>query len=424
MRIRTVVYIFIMCVAALGMSVSGCSSCNGEHGGADTIVAELVSNPTRLDTIVGMRLDSLMKLPMRLDTTKISVSVFDLTSNTMVYEHRAKQLRVPASCMKVLTAVTALKAMGCDYVYETGLYAKGKMKQDTLRGTLILSADDDPLVLDFEDLADAVRAKGIRCVDGEVVLNLARTDTLKAHPSAAVWDIQYKKLPLLMRGEKYIRQQLIGALVRHGVRVKEGVDDVSSGEAVEIASVKHSLAEVLSQTLIHSSNIKAEAVFYHLDKVLSLSQGNGVDVYSHEMPHRTERLVEEELGISVKDSHLVINDGSGLSPQSRLTTDFFIRLLQYAYRERDIFDILVKQALATPAHPERHGSLMGRMTAPLFRERIFAKTGTIVTIGASSLSGYARADDGHWLAFSIINEDSPVAESHIFQDKVCKELVR
>lgn len=411
--------------ATLSMMCScGCSSSHGD-GEGDTVVAVPVSNPTRLDSIIAHRLDSILHIPMRLDTANISVSVVDLSSNTRVCDFRSHQLRVPASCMKLLTAITALKAMGCDYVYETGLYMRGKMKQDTLKGTLILHADDDPLLLDFESLASTARAKGIGCVDGEVELHLARTDTLKAHPSAAVWDIQYHKLPLLMRGEKYIRQQLLGALARHGIRVKESeVTMTASGEAKVIATESHTLAEVLSQTLIHSSNIKAEAVFYHLDKVLTMSQDDGVDIYDLRGSHRTERFVEEELGINPREAHLVINDGSGLSPHNRLTANFFVSLLEYAFHHQDIFDILTQQALATPAHPERHGSLMGRMADPMFRNRVFAKTGTIVTIGASSLSGYAQSADGNWLAFSIINEDSPVAESHIFQDKICKEIIR
>lgn len=119
----------------------------------------------------------------------------------------------------------------------------------------------------------------------------------------------------------------------------------------------------------------------------------------------------------------VINDGSGLSPENRLTTDFLVQLLEYAYHHQEIFDVLIHESLATPEEGPRCGSLMGRMLDPVFRDHLFAKTGTLTTMGVSSLSGYARGADGRWFAFSIINEDSPVYDSRVFQDRICKALV-
>ena len=38
--------------------------------------------------------------------------------------------------------------------------------------------------------------------------------------------------------------------------------------------------------------------------------------------------------------------------------------------------------------------------------------------------GYAHGRNGHWYAFSIINRDSPVEESRLYQDMLCKVLVK
>ena len=171
--------------------------------------------------------------------------------------------------------------------------------------------------------------------------------------------------------------------------------------------------------LIHSSNIKADALYYHIDHVYDRFAG----VNSCE-GQRVRDLLPTLAPSMTYLASFVINDGSGLSPENRLTADFLVELLNYAWQHDDMRHVLLDQALATPGHPVRHGSLLTRMSAPLYRNKIFVKTGTLTTRGLSSLAGYAQAADGRWLIFAVINEDSPVAESRIFQDRLCKELVR
>lgn len=416
--------------------MGSCSSCSSEEEKADTIVVDTLPHPTKHNIDMGNRLDSLMHSPLRIDTAKISISVYDLNTNTTIYQHKSQTLRAPASCMKLVTAITALEYMGSDYMYNTKLYMQGKQVGDTLDGSLLLVADDDPMFFDFISLADSTKRKGIKAVTGGVIYQLARTDTLKAHPAASPWDILHSKLPVLLKGEKCVKQEFEYMLTCKGIKLKreeknqgnaeEGKvkRDSSKGEKTLIAETSHPLNEILAEMLIHSSNIKAEAIFYHFNKVLNKTQNDGISIYSHKKKHKAEEFVENKLGINIQKSKLKIDDGSGLSPESRLTTDFFIKLLKYAYKKQEIFDFFINSALATPQNAERQGSLRTRLYEPIFKEAIFAKTGTIVTIGASSLSGYAKGSDGHWYAFSIIGEDTPIGESHVIQESICRELVR
>ncbi|MBQ7484128.1 MAG: D-alanyl-D-alanine carboxypeptidase, partial [Bacteroidaceae bacterium] len=77
----------------------------------------------------------------------------------------------------------------------------------------------------------------------------------------------------------------------------------------------------------------------------------------------------------------------------------------------------------SPGIPERMGSLQTRLAQPQYRNRLFCKTGTMVTVGTSALAGFIHAYNGQWYVFSIINTNSPVAESRIFQDKICKIII-
>ena len=40
------------------------------------------------------------------------------------------------------------------------------------------------------------------------------------------------------------------------------------------------------------------------------------------------------------------------------------------------------------------------------------------------MAGYVQLTDGRWIGFAVINTDSPVAESRIFQDELCKTFLR
>lgn len=419
------VYFLIVGIISLCKSLFG----NDEADEADIkSQIELTPEMLRCDTIMSQRIDSLMNIPQRLDTADIAVSVFDATTQQSVYNRHGSKSLAPASCMKLLTAVSAIKTLGMDYKFNESLQVRGEMHRDTLVGTLLLVADDDPMLLDFDTLIVAMQKRGIRHVRGNVILNLAREDTLKAHPTAKIWDIPYHKTPLLLRGRKYVERVFLASLRAKGVTIKKDatVNSANAKGALGgiryhyVARMSHSLRSVITPMLIHSSNIKADALFYHLDWKAKLCP----DRRMHwEAPHFMEAFTRQQfVNNDSLTSSYVIRDGSGLSPENRLTADFLVQLLRYAYDDTAIRDYFINEALATPAAGPRCGSLMTRMCRPEFKGRVFVKTGTLTTIGTSSLSGYIIGNDGHWYIFSIINSNSPVAESRIFQDRFCKVL--
>lgn len=368
------------------------------------------------------RLDSLMSVPMRLDTAKIAVSVYDLTTQQPVYAFHEKSLLPPASCMKIATAVAALKRLGFGHTYKVSLLTRGVMKADTLVGSLMLLADDDPLFEDFTALTRRLKQRGINCVKGNIYLNLARKDTLRAHPTAKVWDIPFNRTPVLLKGERHVERNLRYALAAAGVRYVKDSSVKPGGKYNYVATVTHKLTDVITPMMIHSSNIKADALLYHLD----FKRGLQKDQMDWNVRHDTELFCQETFSADGGDAMrgFVFNDGSGLSPDNRLTAAFLVEMLKYAYADASIRRYFIDEALATPDSGARRGSLLSRLSHPDYRGRIFCKTGTMTTKGGSSLAGYIYSNDGHWYAFAIINVDSPVAEARIFQDKLCKMMIK
>lgn len=373
----------------------------------------------RCDSIMTRRVDSLMNVPQRLDTSNIAISIYDATSGLTVYRRHAADTLPPASCMKITTAMASLKMLGFDHRYTESIQIRGKMVGDTLRGNLLLRADADPLLEDFNGLLQQVRRRGIGCIDGNVYFDLAKVDTLRPHPSAKYWDIPYGKLSVLLKGKRFVERTFLYSMHINGIAYRRNPNVKVEGKYKVVAQSSHLLRDVVTPMLIHSSNIKAEAILQHLD----WKAGLVTDHRQHwDITHATERYLRS-LDIDTCAWKYVINDGSGLSPHNRLSADYLVELLKVCHKDGQLFDYLINEGLATPGS-ERRGSLLSRFNRPEYFGRIFVKTGTLTTIGASSLSGYIKGKDGHWYIFSIINTDSPVAESRMFQDRLCRELLR
>jgi D-alanyl-D-alanine carboxypeptidase/D-alanyl-D-alanine-endopeptidase (penicillin-binding protein 4) len=381
---------------------------------------EVIVEPDSVDLAIADDVQRLIRRSSLIDTTMLAVDIYDLTRGCYVYEYQSHRRMIPASCMKLLTGIRALKQLGADHQYYSKEYILGKVKGEMLYGDLLLQMDDDPLLLSFSDFAEAIKARGISHIKGRVIYDLLRTDTLRPHHTAQPYDILYRQVPLLMKGAPRVMSEFRASLRAAGISYDSDTllfNVPLTKDAEMIYQYQTPLREVLKPMLTNSSNVKAECVLYH--------NQHAQDRLAE--PDTTLRMspldfIESE-NIYDRIADFVVNDGSGLSPENRLTADFLVQLMVYAYKDSVIRNVLIDEALATPAHPTRHGSLLGRMSAPCFRDRIFCKTGTLVSYAASSLTGYAHHQNGRWFAFSIINNNSPVYDGREFQDALCRILV-
>ena len=412
----------------------------GAHGDDEVLpVAVADSLPDARDSLLAFRLAKAVSSTPRIDSSRVGMMVFDLTHRSPVFSHRSDRLMVPASCQKLLTALSVLHRLGATHSFVSQLYMQGEPADSVLYGSLLLVADDDPLIYSFEGFAQAIQRKGIRRIEGDVFFDLARYDTLRPHPSAPAWDIPYRILAPLFRGEEAVRRDFIATLASFGIRLHrnplfadrwlEGLSRKDYPHQYALASkaaqlrshevfrVEHSLREVLAPMLIYSDNAMAEAVYHHADHSMARwSASRGEDGQT------MESFIRDELEGLVPEGMTAV-DGSGLSPLNATTAEFLVQLLKYAYDKPALRDELIGYLLATPHHDERFGTLWGRRFDERFRERLYCKTGTLTARGISSLAGYLHSEDGRWYAFAILNEGTPVYEAREFQDAVCRSLL-
>lgn len=381
---------------------------------------EVMLEPDSMDLAIADDVERLIRRSSLIDTNMLAVDIYDLERNCYVYEYRSHRRLIPASCMKLLTGIRALKQLGAEHQYDSREYILGKVRADTLYGDLLLQMDDDPLLLSFEEFSQAVKDRGICHIKGKVIFDLLRTDTLRPHHTAQPYDITYRQVPLLMKGAPRVMSEFRASLSAAGISFDSDTllfNVPLTDDAEMIYQYQTPLCEVLKPMLINSSNVKAECVLYHNKHAQDRLAEPDTCLYMKPLD-----FIQTE-GIYDRMADFVVNDGSGLSPENRLTADFLVQLMVYAYKDSVIRNVLIDEALATPAHPTRHGSLLGRMSAPCYQDRIFCKTGTLVSYASSSLTGYAHHKNGRWFAFSIINCNSPVYDAREFQDALCRILV-
>lgn len=408
-------------------------SCSSKTERDEEVPAEVKKEMSATDKKIIGGIDNLIHTNPHIDPDSLAVSVYNLTRGQQVFSFNDTLSVIPASCMKIPTALAVLHRYGMNHRLYESLQIRGEMVGDTLRGNLLFVADADPLFESFDELMAQFARTGIRHIDGNIYLALEMEEPLRAHPTAKAWDIVYHKLPILLRGRRFVTNQLLYSLRLAGVTFHKNTSvNPKQRRYRKVAMVSTKLTDVMIPMLIHSSNIKAEAVLFHADSKAGLLR-KGTTHYDAET-HVTD-LFFDKVFFSCAEEHKTVDasvarrsqmhveDGSGLSPDNRMTARFLVELLHYAYKNEAIRNYFINEALTTPNVPGRTGSFMSRLSRPEYTGRVYSKTGTLTSMGVSSLAGFIKANNDEWYAYTIILSGTPVAESKLCQDQIIKMVI-
>lgn len=183
--------------------------------------------------------------------------------------------------------------------------------------------------------------------------------------------------------------------------------------SVRMALFETPIQDVVNEIMKESDNLNAQALLCRLG-----AQATGKKHISDSDGLSAIRILIKELGEAPERYNLA--DGCGLSNYNYISPDLLVSFLRFAYSRTDIFQKLYK---ALPIGGV-DGTLKYRMKpgTPSYKN-VHAKTGSFTAINC--LAGYSRADNGHEIAFAIMNQNVlSGAKARAFQDAVCDEVIK
>ena len=451
----------------------------------------------------------------RLKGARVGVQVRALGSGRVLYGRNAADKFILASNQKLLVAATALEELGVDYEFRTALTAGDAQDaaDGTLDGGLALRGGGDPTLgsplageapmEQFNVWADALAAKGIRRVKGDLIVDDSMLDRLHVHPDWPTSQLSRRyyapvsattlndncvavtiapgaevgapalvtmtpAVPFLKvvntcrtRAKKArVKQNAIqlarapdGLIIKVGgwtrlgsgaytgkvaaphpalftgaalaqalkakgialdgtVRLAAPADLAGRAQRCILAERRTPIAKVLRIMLKHSHNLYAE----HVIKTVGAGSG-GRGSWKSGLARTAAML--RKLHYGPKDFDLA--DGSGLSRGNRASADLVCNVLVAMDKSPNG---KVLPGMLSVAGVD--GTLRRRMRTAPCKGRVWAKTGYLRGVGA--LSGYARAEGGARVAFSLlINDFKPSTHNWAMkeiEDKVVKAIVQ
>lgn len=346
------------------------------------------------------------------------------------YGHLAAAPVTPASTTKLLTATAALDRLGADSRFHTAAVATAEPSDGVIAGDLVLVGGGDPILstadyagrfqrqpqvyTDLDALAAALQDAGLLAIQGSVVGDETRYDTQRyvdGWPPRYIDQNQTGPLSALAVNDGFASYPsaispsdpleaaadpaanaadvLTRLLEARGISVGgEPRAGAAPSGSIEVAGIDSApLSEIVGQLLMESDNNTAELLL----KEVGRSAGDASTAGGASE-------VEAEIASAGLDAEgIVVDDGSGLSLDDRVTCDLLVDLLQLPQTGTLLADRL-------PVAGES-GTLERRFAGTPLEGGLRAKTGSLNTV--SSLAGVVQDDDPPLTFAFVVNVPEP-----------------
>lgn len=347
----------------------------------------------------------------------LGVSVVDLVTGARVWSKRAGRPLLPASNMKLITAVNALHLLGPDHVFHTTATAPAPW-------TVVIKGGGDATLTagDVQQLASQTATNMTRqgmlppIEPGQVVPTIqvyvdnslfAPATNGPGWSSGYVPDVVRGGDPLAIDG-RYVRSPAADAAKAFAQQLTRlGHPARYRGEAAATGvTVADHPSRPLSSQISYMLQVSENNVAEDLARQVALARGL-VPTWANVSQAASQTLAE----LGVPTAGLSLRDGSGVSRSDRLTAGTLTSVLA-AIADRgghpELASIYYGGSLPLAGYSGTLSAGLGRFsTRPTrcARGLIRAKTGTLYDTIA--LSGLATGADGHLKAFSIMVNKRP-----------------
>ena len=315
----------------------------------------------------------------------------------------------PASNLKLATALVALRTLGPDHRFATGVWTDGALDKTTgvLNGNLYISGRDPSFHYEHGVLlARELNKLGIKQVTGDLIVAPGFTMNFSASATRS-GERLYDTLDATMRYAEAVRAWNYERTLLNDRASLETVPSVAVMGAVTVAPVASTakllltqrsskLVDILKVLLCYSNNFMAERIGEALGG-----------------PESVRQQLTAHFGLGPDELRFASLSGLGVNRVSP-------RVMMKIYR--DLLVELKKHNLSPaailPVAGIDPGTLEDRFNGLAWRGSVIAKTGTLLRTdgGASSLVGQMKAANGEVLLFVIMNQRGSVSRFRENQD--------
>src|ERR1051325_6754142 len=315
----------------------------------------------------------------------------------------------PASTLKLATALIALRTLGPDHRFATGVWTDGTLDKTTgvLSGNLYVSGRDPSFHYEHGVLlARELNQLGIKQVSGDLFVAPGFTMNFSSSAQRSgerLYDTldSTRRTTEAMRAWNYERTLLNdreGLTTVPSVAVMGGVDVAPVTPSAKLLLTQRSskLVDILKVLLCYSNNFMAERIGEALGG-----------------PESVRQQLTSALGLGPEDLRIASLSGLGVNRISPRVMMKIYRALRAELQKHGL-----SPAAIMPVAGIDPGTLEDRFTGMPWRGSVIAKTGTLLRTdgGASSLVGQMRAANGEVLLFVIMNQRGSVSRFRENQD--------
>ena len=307
----------------------------------------------------------------------------------------------PASTMKLATALVALRTLGPDHRFATGVWTDGVLDKATgvINGNLYISGRDPSFHYEHGVLlARELNKLGIKQVSGDLFVAPGFTMNFSASAKRS-GERLYDTLDATLRGAEAVRAWNYERTILNDREGLETVPSLAVMGGVDVAPVaatakllltqrSSKLVDILKVLLCYSNNFMAERIGEALGG-----------------PESVRQQLTAQLGLGPDDLRIASLSGLGVNRVSpRVMMKIYRQLVLELQKHRLSPSAIMPVAGIDP------GTLEDRFTGLAWRGSVIAKTGTLIRTdgGASSLVGQMQAANGEILLFVIMNQRGSV----------------
>ncbi len=315
----------------------------------------------------------------------------------------------PASTLKLATALVALRTLGPNHRFATGVWTDGAIDKATgkLNGNLYISGRDPSFHYEHAILlARDLNSLGIKEVTGDLIV--APGFTMNFSPSAGrsgnqLYDTLDSTLrpAVAMRAWNYERtllndQASLQTVPSVAVMGAVSVAPVASAAKLLLTQRSSKLVDILKVLLCYSNNFMADRIGEALGG-----------------PESVRQQLIAGLQLAPDDLRIATLSGLGVNRISPRVMMKIYRALRTELKKSGL-----TPAAIMPVAGVDPGTLEDRFTGTAWRASVIAKTGTLIRTdgGASSLVGQMRTANGEVLLFVIMNQRGSVSRFRENQD--------